>query len=37
MDVFFSEPSTLWAGGIYDIDELLNRVNCEDIYVCVSV
>ena len=33
MDIYLSEPSTLWAGGIYDTDESLNRELIERIYI----
>ena len=33
MDVFFSKPSTLWAGGFYNTDESLKRKSIERIYV----
>lgn len=29
-----TEPTTLWAEGIYDTDESLNRVDRKGIYIC---
>ena len=36
MDVFFSETSIPWAGGIYNTDESFDTELIERIYICVS-